>query len=66
LDDQGGRSVVDRASGEAIFLHQDVSIEESWPGVIEATARRFGRLDVMVANADIGILCRDVEMSLAD
>ena len=54
------------AGGEAIFLHQDVSLEESWPGVIEATERRFGRLDVMVANAGIGILCKAVEMSLAD
>jgi len=70
LDDAGGQGVVGRiaasAGGEAIFLHQDVSIEESWPGVIEATERRFGRLDVMVANAGIGILCKAVEMSLAD
>jgi len=52
LDNPGGQTVVDKignAGGEAIFLHQDVSIEESWPGVIEATERRFGRLDVMVA-----------------
>jgi NAD(P)-dependent dehydrogenase (short-subunit alcohol dehydrogenase family) len=69
LDDPGGQAVVDKigvAGGEAIFLHQDVSVEESWPGVIEATEQRFGRLDVMVANAGIGILCRAVEMSLAD
>ena len=69
LDDAGSRSVVDRiagAGGEAICLHQDVSLEESWPGVIEATAQRFGRLDVMVANAGIGILCKAIEMSLAD
>jgi NAD(P)-dependent dehydrogenase (short-subunit alcohol dehydrogenase family) len=43
-----------------------VRIEETWPGVIEATERRFGRFDVMVANAGIGILCKAVEMSLAD
>ena len=69
LDDIGGRDLVDKisgAGGEAIFLHQDVSLEESWPGVIEATERRFGRLNVMVANAGIGILCKAVEMSLAD
>ena len=69
LDDTGGRDVVDKisgAGGKAIFLHQDVSLEESWPGVIEATERRFGRLNVMVANAGIGILCKAVEMSLAD
>ena len=49
-----------------LFLHQDVSFEESWPGVIDATERRFGRLDVMVVNAGIGILCGAIEMSLAD
>src|ERR1700746_375941 len=69
LDDPGGQAVVDKigsAGGEAIFLHQDVTLEESWPGVIEATERRFGRLDVMVANAGVGILCKAIEMSLAD
>jgi NAD(P)-dependent dehydrogenase (short-subunit alcohol dehydrogenase family) len=63
LDDAGGQAVVDRISsggGTATFLHQDVSLEESWPGVIEAAERRFGHLDVMVANAGIGILCRAV------
>jgi NAD(P)-dependent dehydrogenase (short-subunit alcohol dehydrogenase family) len=54
------------AGGEAICLNQDVSIEEGWPGVIDATERRFGRLNVMVANAGIGILCKAIEMSLAD
>jgi NAD(P)-dependent dehydrogenase (short-subunit alcohol dehydrogenase family) len=69
LDDTGGQAVVDKigsAGDEAIFLHQDVSLEESWPGIIEAAEQRFGRLDVMVANAGIGILCRAIEMSLAD
>jgi len=69
VDDTGGKTVVDKiesAGGQAIFLHQDVTLEESWPSVIEATERRFGRLDVMVANAGIGILCKAIEMSLAD
>src|SRR5437870_4868465 len=69
LDDPRGQALVDRigsAGGEAVYLHQDVSLEESWPGVIEATERCFGRLDVMVANAGIGIMCKAVEMSLVD
>jgi NAD(P)-dependent dehydrogenase (short-subunit alcohol dehydrogenase family) len=69
LDDAGGQGVVDKiggSGGEAIFLHQDVSLEETWPAIIDAAERRFGRLDVMVANAGIGILCRAIEMSLAD
>src|SRR5215469_4447413 len=69
LDDTGGQSVVNKingARGEAIFLHQDVTLEGTWPEIIEATEGRFGRLDVMVANAGVGILCRAVEMSLVD
>jgi NAD(P)-dependent dehydrogenase (short-subunit alcohol dehydrogenase family) len=69
LDDAGGQSVVDKigsAGGSAVFLHQDVTLEETWPAVIEATEQQFGRLDVMVANAGIGIMCRAVEMTLAD
>src|SRR5262249_31149217 len=69
IDDTGAQAVVDKigaAGGEAICLHQDVSIEEEWPRVIEATERRFGQLEVMVANAGIGILCKAIEMSLSD
>ncbi len=69
LDDTGGQAVVDSIGskgGTATFLHQDVSLEEGWRGVIEAAERGFGRLDVMVANAGIGIMCPAVEMSLAD
>ena len=69
IDDAGAQAVVGKivaAGGEAICLHQDVSIEEEWPGVIEATERRFGPLNVMMANAGIGILCKAIEMSLAD
>src|SRR5271167_3093194 len=69
LDVAGGQAVVDKigsAGCSAIFLHQDVTLEETWPGVIEAAERQFGRLDVMVANAGIGIMCRAVEMTLAD
>jgi NAD(P)-dependent dehydrogenase (short-subunit alcohol dehydrogenase family) len=69
IDDAGAQAVVGKivaAGGEAICLHQDVSIEEEWPRVIEATERRFGPLNVMMANAGIGILCKATEMSLAD
>src|ERR1700736_1764523 len=59
LDDARGEAVVAEianAGGEAVYLRQDVSLEESWPGVIDATERRFGPLNVMVGNAGIGIL----------
>jgi NAD(P)-dependent dehydrogenase (short-subunit alcohol dehydrogenase family) len=69
IDDARGQAVADSirtAGGEALFRRQDVSLEESWPGVIDAAESRFGRLDVMVANAGIAILCQAVDMSLAD
>jgi NAD(P)-dependent dehydrogenase (short-subunit alcohol dehydrogenase family) len=69
LDDLGGERTADGIrgdGGEAVFLHQDVSLEETWPTIIGTAERRFGRLDVMVANAGIGILCRAIDMSLAD
>ena len=61
LDATGGRLVVDKigsAGGSAVFLHRDVTLGETWPGVIEATERQFGRLDVMLANAGIGSCAR--------
>ena len=69
IDDGRGERVADAirgAGGEALYRHQDVSLEEGWSGIIDAAESRFGRLDVMVANAGIGILCQAVEMSLAD
>ena len=48
LDDTGGRDLVDKisgAGGEAIFLHQDVSLEESWPGVIRSHRTAFRALE---------------------
>ena len=64
VDDAGGQAVVHKiesAGGEAIFLHHDVTLEESWPAIIEATERRFGRLDVrwpMLVSASCARLSR--------
>ena len=52
---------------ESIFLHQDVTSEPRWTEVVAEIERRFGRLDVLVSNAGIGIGAPSiVEMSLAD
>src|SRR5689334_20321767 len=69
LDEARGESIADNiraAGGQALFVHQDVSLEEGWPSVIEMAERQFGRLNVMMANAGIGILCPAIDMSLAD
>jgi NAD(P)-dependent dehydrogenase (short-subunit alcohol dehydrogenase family) len=57
---------IEASGGIALFLDQDVTVEERWPQVIAATQERFGRLDIMVANAGIGLMGPLEQMSLAD
>jgi NAD(P)-dependent dehydrogenase (short-subunit alcohol dehydrogenase family) len=70
IDDLNGPELVARlkkAGREAIFLHQDVTSEPRWAEVVVEIEKRFGRLDVLVSNAGIGIAVPSiVEMSLAD
>lgn len=69
IDATGGEAVaarIARAGGRARFLHQDVTDEAAWPGVIAAAEALGGRLDVMVANAGIAIMVPMLEMSLAE
>jgi NAD(P)-dependent dehydrogenase (short-subunit alcohol dehydrogenase family) len=70
VDDLRGPEVVARikkAGGEAAFLHHDVTSEERWIEVVADVMKRYGRLDVLVSNAGIGIAVPSItEMSLED
>jgi NAD(P)-dependent dehydrogenase (short-subunit alcohol dehydrogenase family) len=69
IDDLRGKDAVARitkAGGKAHYLRHDVRDEAAWPGVIAEAEKRFGRLDIMVANAGVGILVPIAEMTLAD
>ena len=69
VDDALGKEVVGRiikAGGKAHYLHHDVRDEAQWPGVIGEAESRFGRLDIMVANAGIGIMSPIETMTLGD
>jgi NAD(P)-dependent dehydrogenase (short-subunit alcohol dehydrogenase family) len=69
VDDHLGKAVVERiakAGGKARYLHHDVRDEMAWPGVIAEAEENFGRLDIMVANAGIGIMSPLETMTLAD
>ena len=61
LDDAAGLALAEEVGG--VYLHHDVTDEAAWPAVI-AAAEKFGRLDIMVANAGIGIMGPAIEMSL--
>ena len=69
LDDHRGEALaaaIHEAGGEAAYLHQDVTEEERWIEVVAAAESRFGKLDILVSNAGIGIMTSIVDMTLAD
>jgi NAD(P)-dependent dehydrogenase (short-subunit alcohol dehydrogenase family) len=56
-----------KAGGEATFWHHDVTSEPRWIEIVAEVEKRYGRLDIMVSNAGIGIAVPSItEMSLSD
>jgi len=56
-----------KAGREVVFLPQDVTSEERWIEIVADIGKRYGRLDVMVSNAGIGVAVPSiVDMTLAD
>jgi NAD(P)-dependent dehydrogenase (short-subunit alcohol dehydrogenase family) len=70
IDATGGDGVaaaIKDSGGEAVFLSQDVTSEARWVEVAAEIGHRFGRLDIVVANAGIGIGAQSiVEVTLDD
>jgi NAD(P)-dependent dehydrogenase (short-subunit alcohol dehydrogenase family) len=70
VDDLRGPEVVasiKKAGGEAIFLHQNVTSEARWIEVVAEVEQRYGRLNILVSNAGIGIAVPSItDMTLED
>jgi NAD(P)-dependent dehydrogenase (short-subunit alcohol dehydrogenase family) len=70
VDELKGPEVVagiKKAGGEATFLHHDVTSEPRWTEIVAEVEKRYGRLDILVSNAGIGIAVPSItEMSLSD
>src|ERR1043166_3124181 len=70
IDELRGPQLVARirkAGGEATFWHQDVTSEAQWIDIVAEVVARYGRLDILVSNAGIGIGAPTiVEMTLED
>lgn len=46
------RDIAD-AGGDAVFMKLDVTSEEQWKAVVEATLSRYGKVDILINNAGI-------------
>ena len=44
---------IQAAGGEALFVRTDVTSEDNWRQVVQATVARFGKLDILVNNAGL-------------
>ena len=66
VQDEMGAGVVAGIGGKTVYLHHDVTDEDAWIGVVAEVRKRFGRLDVLVNNAGIGMGGPVTEFSLAD
>jgi NAD(P)-dependent dehydrogenase (short-subunit alcohol dehydrogenase family) len=53
IDEEDARQRIERAGGQAIFCKCDVSKPDQVKAAVEQTVSKFGRLDIVVANAGI-------------
>jgi NAD(P)-dependent dehydrogenase (short-subunit alcohol dehydrogenase family) len=70
VDELRGPEVVagiKKAGHEATFWHHDVTSEPRWIEIVAEVEKRYGRLDILVSNAGIGIAVPSItDMSLSD
>ncbi|EFC84860.1 glucose 1-dehydrogenase [Parafrankia sp. EUN1f] len=53
INDDGGRALAAELGDRALFVHLDVTDEESWNAAIAATEQHFGPLSILVNNAGV-------------
>ena len=55
LEEEGKRleTELQATGGEALFVRTDVTSEDDWRHVVQATVARFGKLDILVNNAGL-------------
>ncbi|HID86210.1 MAG TPA: glucose 1-dehydrogenase [Anaerolineae bacterium] len=68
-DEEAGEKTAEeirQSGGDAIFVHCDVSNEEQVKAMVQATIDHYGRIDVLVNNAGIGVYKSVLEATSED
>ena len=55
ISDAGRKEIKEAGSGEAVFLHQDITAPGAADTMVDETIKRYGKLDFVVANAGLAI-----------
>ena len=66
IADEPGKQLADELGGEAIFVHHDVSDEESWKALVAETTSTFGPVTALVNNAGVLQFAELTTMETAD
>lgn len=60
IDARRGKKAATALGENALFFEQNVADVDSWPGVFAAAKEQWGRVDILINNAAVGIL-KDIE-----
>ena len=67
LDEEGRKTeaAINDLGGDCLFVHLDVSSEESWISAVTQTVSKFGKLDILVNNAGVvsRVMLEDLSVS---
>ena len=60
LEEEGrqAEAAINESGGECVFVRLDVTDESAWESAVSMALSRFGKLDVLVNNAGVGIVNR--------
>jgi 3(or 17)beta-hydroxysteroid dehydrogenase len=56
INEKDGAAAAEEIGENALFLSHDVTNEKQWISVIDQTMERFGRLDILLNSAGVGII----------
>lgn len=65
-DEAAGQAIAAELGGQALFVRQDVAVEDDWKRIVAAAVERFGGIDGLVNNAGLALTGSLARLDLDD